>query len=103
MGLVIEEYDLERDDEPDVIGLVVVWWLDPAHERYRVVLFVAPGTTTERRAQFAEWAASRLSRLMESGPEPDGWQERQTDGGLQLWARLVFLPEVTTEDLDYGD
>lgn len=40
-----------------------------------------------------EWVRSRIERLDEHGPEPDGWAE-MTPGVWQLCGRLVEMPPV---------
>lgn len=42
-----------------------------------------------------EWARSRLLRLVECGPEPDGWRVEHDGPELvyQLCARRVWLPD----------
>jgi hypothetical protein len=54
---------------------------------------IRPGLDGWQRDMFAEWAESRFARLIEHGPEPDGWQER-SGGARQLWGRLTKVPEA---------
>jgi hypothetical protein len=41
-----------------------------------------------------EAAVVRVRRFRESGPEPDGWQRRSSDGMHQLWLRQIEMPEL---------
>lgn len=90
-GLSIEEFDLQRHDDPDVCGYVV---LRPTEGSATISAMIRPGLPVERRAGFAEWLEVRIDRYFEHGPEPDGWQRRKTDGDWQLWAREVQLPSL---------
>lgn len=90
-GLAIEEGDLGRSDEPDVVGYVV---LRPSDGGATVHAMVVPGLSDDRRAGFAGWLEGRIDRFFEHGPEPDGWQRRQSDGDWQVWAREVQLPSL---------
>jgi hypothetical protein len=90
-GVPIDSADLPRSDEPDIIGYFVLY---PEPWGARVFLQVPRSISMEDRNTFAEWAESRLDRFLESGPEPDGWQKRTSDGGWQLWARKVLLPPL---------
>lgn len=90
-GITIGEFDFGREDEPDVSGFAMIEELPESSSR--IVLLVRPGTASEIRAMFAEWAEQRLARFFEHGPEPDGWQ-RRSDGAWQLWTRLVELPPL---------
>ncbi len=63
------------------------------------VLYVAPQAAPDiDRAEFDrlyQWAESRLQRLGEHGPEPDGWARRRagTFEVLELLARTMYLPD----------
>src|SRR5689334_6090809 len=78
------------DANPDVSGVVMV---APTTDgvNHRVAAFVRPGLLDPCRDSFAAWVDEKLARYLEHGPEPDGWQRRTSDGGWQLWARLVEL------------
>lgn len=52
-----------------------------------------PGLPDDQLLLLGEWALQRVGRFLEHGPEPDGWQQR-SDGGWQVWARLVDLPTL---------
>jgi hypothetical protein len=91
-GLYIEEEDFRAVARPGVGGFVLIEPLDDG--AHRIVLLVLPGTAPDARARFADWALSRIQRFLEHGPEPDGWQRRQSDGGWQLWAREVEFPPL---------
>lgn len=89
MGLI--EKDFGREDEPDVIGCLLVQRIE---EGLKFRAFIRPGTTGEQRTTCAEWAVSRIQRFIEYGPEPDGWKARSDmDDGWQLWAREQLLPD----------
>ena len=90
-GVNITEYDLGRDDEPDIGGFVR---LIPDGVGAAVNAHVRPGLEPERRGRFAEWLEQRIDRFFEHGPEPDGWQRRTSDNGWQLWVREVELPSL---------
>jgi hypothetical protein len=92
-GLGIEEFDLQRDDEPDVVGYVV---LVPSDLGATINALIKPGSSSNSRALFAEWLESRIDRYFEHGPEPDGWERRASDGGWQLWARELQMPSLDT-------
>ncbi|WP_434740766.1 hypothetical protein [Micromonospora sp. SH-82] len=90
-GLFLDEgTDLGRHDEPDIGGYLV---LVPDESGAVVNAIVRRGVEAEFRAMFAEWVEQRIDRFFEHGPEPDGWKRRSSDGGWQLWARLVELPQ----------
>lgn len=89
-GWPIEEENLGREDEPDIVGCAL---LDEADGGVRGRFVVRPGLTAEHRAGFAEWAVQRVERFLEHGPEPDGWQ-RRSDGAWQLWVRQVQMPPL---------
>lgn len=80
-GLPIEEVDLERPEEPNVIGYVVTW---PEEDAANIVAMCRPNLTRDQRGRFAEWLEERIDRYFEHGVEPDGWQRRNSDGGWQL-------------------
>jgi hypothetical protein len=91
-GLTIDGWDLRRDDEPDVNGLLV---MRPQGDGSAIIVAVVrPGLTDHVHALFAEWVEQRIDRFFEHGPEPDGWQRRTVDIGWQLWARLVEMPSL---------
>jgi hypothetical protein len=90
MGILLEEEDFGRKDEPDVGGCILA---EPVEGGTRVRAVVRPGLSGEFREMFAEWAASRFARFNEHGPEPDGWQKRTSDNAWQLWARLRQMPD----------
>jgi hypothetical protein len=94
IGLRIDEFDFGREDEPDVIGLVTVEWLDLDHKEYMARMLIRPGTPADRRASFARWCRDMILRWVSSGPEVDGWQRRESDAGWQLWCRLRYLPSL---------
>jgi hypothetical protein len=58
-----------------------------------LAVLVRSSLDAEQKASFAEWAESRINRLLESGPQPDGWQQ-QPDGIWQLCARQMTLPSL---------
>lgn len=91
-GLFLDDTTpLDRDDEPDVNGLLV---MRPDGDAAIVNALIRPGLDEPARAVFAEWVEQRIDRFFEHGPEPDGWQKRTSDGGWQLWARLVQMPSL---------
>jgi hypothetical protein len=91
LGISIDDFDFGREDEPDVIGCLLIQRLE---QGLKIRIGIRPGTTGERRASYAEWAASRIARFDEHGPEPDGWKARSDmDDGWQLWAREQLLPD----------
>jgi hypothetical protein len=91
LGVVIDEFDFGREDEPDVSGLLL---LEEVPGGLGVTALVRPRLSSEPRRTFAEWTLQHIERFIEHGPEPDGWQLRQSDGRWQLWARLVELPPL---------
>ncbi len=99
-GMSVEDWDLSTEPEaqakaldPDIRGFA---FIEPQQDgsSYRVFLFIRPGAPAEDREAFAEWALERVERFMQHGPEPDGWQRRETDAGWQLWIRRVELPPL---------
>jgi hypothetical protein len=91
IGIPLEEIDFGREDEPDVGGCLLAEDV-PDGGGTRVKAAIRPGLDGWQRDMFAEWAESRFARLIEHGPEPDGWQER-SDGARQLWGRLTKMPD----------
>lgn len=91
LGLELVEADFGAHDDPDVKACVVVW---PGPTSSRVALRIRPGLDADTRARVAEWFEQRLGRFFEHGPEPDGWQRRESDHGWQLWAREELLPKL---------
>lgn len=92
LGFELQEFDFGREDEPDVTGAIAVGFLD--EDTYNATIIIRPGTQPDIRAMFAEWVLSRLGRLFEHGPEPDGWRLRKSDGRWDLWGRLVDFPPI---------
>lgn len=92
-GLFLDDTTgLDRDDEPSVNGLLV---MRPDAAGGAVVnALIRPGLDPVERELFAEWVEQRIDRFFEHGPEPDGWQKRTSDGGWQMWARLVQMPSL---------
>jgi hypothetical protein len=90
LGVPLEEIDFGREDEPDVGGCIMA---EDAEGGTRVKVVIRPGLAGEPRATFAEWAESRFARLIEHGPEPDGWEDHGY-GRWQLWARMHQLPRA---------
>ncbi len=89
MGLALEEGAFPLDDDKEVKGIAVVI---PDEGRHRCILVVRPGTSQPDRDLTAEWAISRIPRLLTDGPEVDGWQSRN-DGGWQMYLRVTYLPD----------
>jgi hypothetical protein len=58
-----------------------------------IQVVVRPGLDPGLKHTFAEWAESRINRLLEHGPSPDGWQQT-ADGTWQLCARQEELPRL---------
>ena len=81
---------LERN--PDLAGLLALVPVEDGGAFVHAV--IRPGLEEDRRALFAGWVEEKIDRFFEHGPEPDGWQRRQSDGGWQLWARQVQLPPL---------
>jgi hypothetical protein len=90
LGVLLEEIDFGREDEPDVGGCIMA---EDAEGGTRVKVVIRPGLSGEPRATFAEWAESRFARLIEHGPDPDGWEDHGY-GRWQLWARMHQLPRA---------
>jgi hypothetical protein len=90
VGLSFQEIDLVRDGEPDVGGCLLAEVTD-GMAGLRIV--VKRGLAGGVREKFAEWAESRITRFLEHGPEPDGWQPRG-DGAWQLCGRLQEMPNL---------
>jgi hypothetical protein len=88
--LTVVEMKLGRDDEPDILGCLLA-----AHtaDGWTMTAYVRPGLEVDEFAGVHEGALERLQRLRMHGPEPDGWLVRP-DGDLQLWLRLVYLPDL---------
>jgi hypothetical protein len=72
-GIPLEEEDFGREDEPDVCGCLLAGTVTGGT---RVKAVIRPGLSSWQRETFAEWTESRFARLLEHGPEPDGWQKR---------------------------
>jgi hypothetical protein len=89
-GVVLEEIDFGREDEPNVSGCLVAQYVE---QGVRLKVAVRPGLSGHWREGFAEWAESRLQRFLDHGPEPDGWQKR-SDGAWQLWGRWTQMPSL---------
>jgi hypothetical protein len=89
-GLILQETELGRDDDPDVGGCLMA---EISDGQAGVQVVIRPGLTGQPRADFAEWAESRIKRFLEHGPEPDGWRQRP-DGVWQLWGRLQEMPSL---------
>jgi hypothetical protein len=89
-GLILQETDLGRDDEPDVGGCLMA---EISEGWAGVQVVIKPGLAGPPRADFAEWAESRIKRFLQHGPEPDGWRQRP-DGVWQLWGRRQEMPSL---------
>lgn len=87
-GLDLVESAVTFADRPADVNVALV--LD--FPRMAVHMLIRPGISPEVRALIAEWAERVLERFRDHGAEPDGWQAR-SDGGRQLWGRLVTLPQ----------
>lgn len=84
-GLTIEEYDeFYRDSQPASVGFI---GLLPDEAGTYGVAYLAPDTGSATRERFARWAEQKVDNYLECGPMRDGWEQRQSDGGWQLWAR----------------
>jgi hypothetical protein len=90
LGVTMAEVDLRPEHGPDVGGVLLAELKDGWAG---VQVQVSRDLTGRPREQFAEWAESRITRLIESGPEPDGWKQR-ADGIWQLWGRRQQLPSL---------
>jgi hypothetical protein len=89
-GLRIEEYDrFQRDAEPNAVGFIGLS-RDPAG--VYAVAYVAPQTAPPVREWFAGWVEEKVDNYLECGPMRDGWAQRESDGGWQLWA---YTSDVT--------
>lgn len=84
--------DFGRDDEPDITGLLVAWPLDNGDGE--AILYVRPDQDLSQAVTIREDCFGRVERLFTIGPNPDGWQKRQSDDGWQLWLRQVQLPPL---------
>jgi hypothetical protein len=83
-GLSIEEYhQFRRDAEPGAIGFIGL-----SHDDAGVyaAAYVAPQTAADVREWFARWVEEKVDNYLECGPMRDGWRQRESDGGWQLWA-----------------
>jgi hypothetical protein len=89
-GLILQETELGRDDEPDVGGCLMA---EISEGWAGVQVVIKPGLAGQPRADFAEWAESRIKRFLQHGPEPDGWRQRP-DGVWQLWGRMQEMPSL---------
>jgi hypothetical protein len=89
-GIVLEEEDFGREDEPNVGGCILAEYVEGG---VRLKAVIRPGLSGDFRDMFADWAATRFARFIEDGPEPDGWQKRTSDDAWQLWARLHRMPD----------
>jgi hypothetical protein len=89
-GLILQETELGRDDDPAVGGCLMA---EISGGMAGVQVVIRPGLAGQTRADFAEWAESRINRFLEHGPEPDGWRQRP-DGVWQLWGRLQEMPSL---------
>lgn len=87
----LEEPDFGDLVDPEVGGFIL---LEPLEDATRYVALIRPGLAEWQLRMFAEWAESRFARFIEHGPEPDGWQKRESDSGWQLWGRLVEMPRL---------
>ena len=92
----------DADDSPVQIAEVDQIAGDPAIEvalgawplpdgRWRVEIQVR--RDSPRDELLLEWVDQRIGRLLEYGPEPDGWGLRP-DLGYQLCARPVLMPQL---------
>ncbi len=90
-GATLQEYDLGREDEPDIGSLLLIEHSDALPDAFRV--FIRPGLDPADLVGVTSWARRVFERYLEHGPEPDGWQLR-TDGDHQLWGRKVYLPPI---------
>ena len=89
MGIPIREIDFSQYD-PGLGGCVRAH-IENGFAGMEVV--VRAGLAASKKASFAQWAESRISRFLERGPEPDGWQQVE-DGVWQLCARQETLPSL---------
>jgi len=89
MGVPIREVDFSAYDA--AIGGCVRAHIENGFAGMEVI--VRSGLAADLKASFAEWAESRISRFLERGPEPDGWQQT-ADGVWQLCARQETLPSL---------
>lgn len=88
-GALIREVHLGPTD-PALEGCLLVRETDAGSE---VNVVIRLDLEKDRRAMYLEWAEQRVDRLLEHGPEPDGWK-RNGEGDWQLWARRVLLPSL---------
>ena len=90
--------NITLDDNPALpaqyVGAVLVRELIDGGVEFWV--YVQPDATEELRSLLREWVTTRLRRLFEHGPEPDGWA-RQEDGCWRLCAR----PDESLAQLDF--
>lgn len=91
LGVELEEEDFGREDEPDIGGCLLA---QPVEGGTKMRAVIRPGMPDDRRQTFDEWAASRLLRFHEHGPDPDGWQKRTSDDAWQLWGRFTEMPSL---------
>jgi hypothetical protein len=89
-GLILQETELGRDDDPDVGGCLMA---GISNGQAGVQVVIRPGLAGQLREEFAAWAESRIQRFLQHGPEPDGWRQRP-DGVWQLWGRLQEMPSL---------
>ena len=78
--------------DPVHIGLLMVSSLPDGG--LEISNYLRPDATDEEEAAFSEWVDSRVVRFVQSGPEPDGWMQRKSDGRCQLWARVHDFGEL---------
>jgi hypothetical protein len=95
LGVPFEEPGPGDVLDPEVGGCLLARRVE---DGVRVKVVIRPELQGWKRVTFAEWAESRFARFIESGPEPDGWQERP-DGDWQLCGRLTEMPLL---DQDLG-
>jgi len=100
-GVTLDELDLDGqpggigehlEANPDLGGLLVLVPQEDGH--LEVYAATRPHLAEPRRELLAQWIEEKIDRFSEHGPEPDGWQQRKSDGGWQLWARMVWMPPL---------
>jgi len=79
------EFQAFHDVEPEWIGLVVL-------NEGGGAAIVRDDVDAHNLQQFCSEFASRIERVIEHGPEPDGWHYRPHDGGWELWAKACQDP-----------
>lgn len=81
--------------KPRVAGIC---GLEPSRgtSAFEVDVYAPHGASAGVRALFMEWAFVRITRLVEAGPEPDGWGPA-AGGAWCLWARLHDFGSDITE------